>query len=290
MKNLEKIMMMIFILLLITSMNNCTSTTTDDETIEDAQNTISGIVSKGPINGGTVSVYKLNENASRGELLGTTVSAADGSYSIATQYEGAIEVVVTGGTYSDEATGQTITLQAGYEMKAFIAQVSTQTKASVTALTTIAAENAYAYAYANTNSLSLAISDANAKVATAFGLEGTDITEVEPTDLTSAEAKGNTFQHAEKYGAVLAALSQYAEDTGQSAEDVPALIAIMAEDFQDGVFDNKNAQGLAIESTIALTAEECIPNMNTYMNSFMGSTENKSGFSVKNMNDFNNSL
>ena len=269
MKTNNKKLLLVAAMLLAVFSINCANEETSDDT---SGYSISGIVSKGPVDNSIVKVYKLNTDASRGELLGSTTTAADGSYSLAIQYNGAVEIAASGGSYSDEATGLQVTLQAGYEMKTYMASVSKQTKAAVTALTTIAA--AHAYANAGTN-LSTAISDASTQVANQFGLSGADITKEQPTDLTvdSGLALGYTYRHAEKYGAVLAAFSQYAEDTAVSETEVPLLIENMAEDFSDdGVMNNSASLHI-----ITLQSQECATNMNTYMNSFMTSTENQSG-------------
>ncbi|MDH5721480.1 MAG: hypothetical protein OEZ13_12815 [Spirochaetia bacterium] len=256
-------------------MFNCANQNSEENLNQETDNVISGVVSKGPVSNSVVTAYKLNTDASRGDLLGSTTTAADGSYSLSTQYDGAVEIVATGGSYSDEATGIQVTLQAGYEMKTYMASVTKQTKAAVTALTTIAAAHAYANAGAN---LSTAISNANNQVATQFGLSGADITKDQPTDLTVNQglANGYTYSHAEKYGAVLAAFSQYAETTMVSETQVPLLIQNMAEDFSDGSFDGlKN--GSALTNSITLQTQTCAANMNTYMYNFMNSPENNSG-------------
>jgi len=45
--------------------------------------TVDGVASKGPISGGTVKVYALNADGSKGSQIGTTTTTkADGSYSV----------------------------------------------------------------------------------------------------------------------------------------------------------------------------------------------------------------
>src|SRR5690349_13975289 len=68
---------------------------------------VTGVASKGPISGGTVEVFRIISGA-RQSSLGTTTTAADGSYTFglpAGVTKGSLLVKVTGGTYTDEATG-----------------------------------------------------------------------------------------------------------------------------------------------------------------------------------------
>ena len=72
--------------------------------------TVSGVASKGPIEGGTVSAYKIVNGQKEG-LLGTAISSKDGSYSIDIgSYTGPVLIEITGGTYKDEASGNDIDL------------------------------------------------------------------------------------------------------------------------------------------------------------------------------------
>ncbi|MBC7381168.1 MAG: hypothetical protein H7346_27535 [Burkholderiaceae bacterium] len=73
-----------------------------------ASTTITGAAVKGPVNGATVNVYRIDAGGVKGALLATTTTGAGGSYSVTlTGYTGDVLIEVTGGTYTDEATGAT---------------------------------------------------------------------------------------------------------------------------------------------------------------------------------------
>jgi len=72
------------------------------------ESTISGTATKGPLGNATVVVYQLNSDGSRGEVLATASTASDGSFTASGNISGPVAVVVTGGSYIDEATGQTV--------------------------------------------------------------------------------------------------------------------------------------------------------------------------------------
>ena len=73
-----------------------------------AATTISGSAVKGPVSGATVTV----KNATTGATVGTTTTTATGAYTLSVPYTGDAIVEVSGGTYTDEATGATTTLSS----------------------------------------------------------------------------------------------------------------------------------------------------------------------------------
>ncbi len=171
---------------------------------------LAGVATKGPIDAGTITVYSLNSDGSRGSVLATATTGTDGAFSVDIgSYTGAVAVVVSGGSYVDEATGETVVLEAGEELETLLAEAAEGTSVGVTALTTIAAARA---AQDAAGGLETAIANANKDVADAFGLNGVDIASVIPSDL-SGDASGDE-EAAQQYGAVQAGLCQVAETHG----------------------------------------------------------------------------
>ncbi|HNQ36132.1 MAG TPA: hypothetical protein PKN80_08740, partial [bacterium] len=96
-----------------------------------------GLASKGPIEGGTVSIYALDAAGNQGALLGTAITDDDGSYSIDIGgYQGNVLVQVTGGTYLDEATNLPVAF-AG-TLRAALTNVTGTVSVAVTPLTELA--------------------------------------------------------------------------------------------------------------------------------------------------------
>src|SRR6516165_1975831 len=80
--------------------------------------TVSGVASKGLIKNGTVKVYSATSNATKGALLATAATDSSGHYSAeVTNYAGPIIVEATG-SYLDEATGQTRTIDSTAPLRA----------------------------------------------------------------------------------------------------------------------------------------------------------------------------
>lgn len=237
---------------------------------------LSGTAAKGPVDGATVTVYALNTDGSRGAEIATATTGTDGSYTVDLgEYDGAVAIVVTGGSYTDEATGETVTLGTGDELETLLAAVTSGENVAVTALTTIAAARAAENASAG---LATAIEAANDEVEAAFGLADVDIASVIPSDLSDAESSGDS-EAQQAYGAVMSGLSQLAETGGLAAADVLTIISDMAADYEDGEFDGIDAAGDPLNSALAITPEAALTGLETAMQAFMISPENLSGLS-----------
>lgn len=127
--------------------------------------TLRGAALLGPVAGATVTVYALLADGTRGAVLGTTTTDAAGNYSLKITYVGGpVEVVITGGTYVDEATGKTVTNDT--ELLARLASVDTKVAgtAVASAMSTIAARNS--------DGTPEKITAANRAVAAAFNIPG----------------------------------------------------------------------------------------------------------------------
>lgn len=163
--------------------------------------TVSGVASKGPIRGGTVEVFAVKADGSRGDLLGTATTNTDtGRYEISgLQYNGNIIVIVSGGDYVDEATGDT---KANTVLKAALPSATGSVSVAVTPLTDVA----FKQMSSSTGGFTTAnITTSNAVVSTAFGV---DIIGTQPADVTDTSSVAGANQAAIDYGVALAAISQ----------------------------------------------------------------------------------
>lgn len=156
----------------------------------DSASTITGTASKGPVDSATVTAYALNSDGSRGQYLGMTTTDAAGDFSLEVEHDGPASLVVTGGTYADEASGQAMSLGQGVELETFLASVKESGRIGVTALTTIAASRAATNASAG---LADAIASANMEVSVNFGLEGAEISMVPEHVLVMIAEMGKEF-------------------------------------------------------------------------------------------------
>jgi len=171
--------------------------------------TISGVASKGLIKNGTnnVKIYALNSDGTKGTLLKTASTGANGEYSADLgSYSGPVLVEVSG-TYTDEATGQPVTISADKPLRAACDDVTGSVAVAVTPLTELAVEKAGS-ALTKDN-----IKSANAQVSTLFNL---DIIATKPVD-AEATALSSASQAQKNYTLALAAISQMANSSSPDA-------------------------------------------------------------------------
>jgi hypothetical protein len=162
-----------------------------------ASTTISGSAVKGPVGGATVTARAV----SGGTLLGTTTTSPNGTYSLTISYNGDVVIEVSGGSYIDEATGLSTSLN---QLKAVIKANGGMQTVHVTPLTYIA----YGYSGVTSAGFNTALTN----LATQFGLGSTNL-------LTTLPAVSGTVND---YGRVLRAMSQYVQS--QSLANFEAFI------------------------------------------------------------------
>jgi hypothetical protein len=180
---------------------------------------VTGFLSKGPVTGASCEAFSVSGGA-KGTSLGEIKSTAAGSVNFGSlNYTGTALIECSGGSYTDEATGTTITPAPAMNAVVNMAPGGNYVISPLTQL---------AYSMAGSN-LQDAIDTHNADVADQFGLDGVDITSQVPTDLNTTAA-GNDA--AGKYGLVLAAISQMdATDTGK---DIAGIMTDLQTDMADG--------------------------------------------------------
>ncbi len=221
-----------------------TSSTPTDTT---TGTTISGVASKGLIFGGTIEIYEITRNGEKGELLGSTDTDNEGRYSLLIDFEGPVLVEVSGGTYTDEATGQTLTLAE--PLRAALPFVTTDIEVAVTPVTELAVR----IASSTGNMDATKIQEANDLLSQ---LVGEDIVSTLPADCDDSSAFGSADADAQNYALFLAALSQMSETSGQKLSEV---LEAIEEDLEDMQMDQTSGDLL------------------TALNDFLASENNQTG-------------
>lgn len=187
-----------------------------------ATTVVSGVAAKGPIRTGTVKVFAIvNGIEDRSAPLGQGQTDGNGNYSVdVDSYTGPILVEVSGGSYTDEVSGATVTLNAPLRAIISAAATGSQTVA-ITPLT----ELAYKKALGGGLLTAASIDDANATIAAFFKL--TDIIRSTP---------GSADDNQKKYAFVLGSFAQLANDNknaGESLDDAQArLITQMGDEIR----------------------------------------------------------
>jgi len=181
---------------------------------------IKGTVSKGPIRNGTVRIYALNADGSKGVLLKETATDNNAGYSAdISPYTGAV-LVEASGSYTDEATGLPMTISANAPLRAALPSISGTVTTAVTPLTELAVRQAPALTPAN-------ITAANKKVSDVFKFDVIATQPVAPT--AAAFTGGTTTQTQIDYTLALATISQMA-----NGAEVASVVNSLSSDLGSG--------------------------------------------------------
>ena len=186
--------------------------------------TISGVAAKGPLNGADVTVYAVKADGTFDRTLGnvgTGKTSADGtgkySITLTSAPAGPVVVEITGGTYTDEASG-TENVKLTAPIRAVVPAVVDGDKIAVTPFTELAFKKAAWSSGSAGNVITLtktAIDDANASITKSFGL-GNIITTI-PFDPADAAAASGTTADQKKNSAALGTISQMTVDSATAS-------------------------------------------------------------------------
>lgn len=175
----------------------------------DTTTTVSGVVSKSQVSGATITIYAIRSGAvDRSAALGSFgPTLATGAYSINIgNYTGPILVEARGGTYLDEASGNTLDISGlANGLRAVKANAAGSVSVALTPLTEMAASDILAAPSIDEPT----ISRHNTEIANLFGVS--DIIGVLPVN--AAATPGSATQAQIAYGLALATISQYIQQT-----------------------------------------------------------------------------
>jgi hypothetical protein len=213
-----------------------------DTPATDTSYTVSGVVSKGLIRNGSVSLYALDaDGAKKTPALATTTTDSVGTYTVEIDHSGPLLVEVSGGTYTDEATASELSLTD--VLRAAMPDVSASTQIAISPLTELAVRRAEV----GGNLLIGHISAANALVSQ---LVDCDITTTLPLDPQDGQTFADGSTGEQNYTLMLAALSQMATGTGYT--DIDTVLGAIDADLDDSVLDDTGpALSQALDDFIA---------------------------------------
>jgi hypothetical protein len=257
--------------------------------------TMAGTAFMGSMSSGTVTAYAVS-NGTMGPQIGVSSVDASGSFSIPLgAYAGTVMLQMTGGSFMDEATGTTMTMQAGDVMTSCVPSVAagaTTTGVHVTPLTSMAQARAQNMAGGMT---AANVGAANTAVGNYFMVG--DILMNTPMDPAMAGSGTSATQDMKNYGMSIAAMSQYARTVGMTASS-SGMVTAMMKDASDGTMNGMmgstsitmggmtggGMMGGKMQSTAGTTG------LATAMSAFVGSTMNKSGVPMAEMQTLANRL
>lgn len=173
-----------------------------------------GTVTDAVISGGTLKVYKFDDGV-QGELIGETITDNDGDFVIDgfTSQDRPIVIEVTGGRYTEEASGVSVDLIQGQKLRAYMFyEQGSQITLQVTPFTHLATCLADSKIRTGVN-----VNNAITESTSVFsGLVGVDILGTKPFDITDPNNANFEVTDSLRYGAVLAAISSFTAEVSES--------------------------------------------------------------------------
>lgn len=246
---------------------------------------VDGVAIKGPVGNATVSAFGITGGQVSAQI-GTTTTDANGNFSMAIgAYTGPVMLQVSGGSYTDEATGTSMAMAQGDIMTATLPTVVAGARTGGVQITPVTAM-AQTMAQHMTGGMTTAnITAANTAMGNYFSVS--DVLHVQPMNPLVAGSGAGASQDAQNYGMTLAAMSQYAKTVGLGSSS--AMVTAMMNDATDGSFDGK-AGGIAVQmggmmggGTVMMPSTAGTSGLGTAMNAFMNSPQNKSGVMTANL-------
>jgi hypothetical protein len=254
---------------------------------------ITGMAVKGPVSGATVTAFAIN-NGVMGAQIGNGTTDAQGNFTVSIgAYSGPVILRMNGGTYMDEATGTSMTMQSGDIMTSVMPHAiagAVMSGVQITPLTSMAQMRA--------QSMSGGMTPANitaANTATGNYFSVGDILYTHPMNpLTPGSGTGAT-QDMRNYGMVLAAMSKYAQTIGMPISS--GMVTVMMNDAADGVMNGMmgNTQIMmggmgGMMGNNPLSANAGTSGLANAMTTFIGSAMNRSGLTVTDMQSLLNKM
>lgn len=246
---------------------------------------VSGSVTKGPVSGAVVTAYGIT-GGQIGSQVGTTTTDASGNFTMNIgAYSGPLMMKVAGGSYTDEATGQMMSMAVGDVMTAMLPSVNAGSSAGGVQITPLTAM-AQAMAQQMSGGMTAAnITAANQAMGSYFGVS--DILHVQPMNVLSPGSATGANQDSRNYGMTLAAMSQYAKTLGMATSS--SLVTSMMGDASDGVMDGRQG-GTPVSMSmggmmgnVMMSASAGTSGLATAMGSMVSSSANRSGVTAADM-------
>ena len=257
--------------------------------------TINGAVVKGPVNGGMVTAYAVN-NGTRGAQLGIASTNAQGNFSMVIgDYSGPVMLSMNGGTYTDEATGAMMTMAGNDVMTAVIPSISSGAAVTGIQMTPLTAMAQTMAGNMSGGMTTTNISAANTSLGHYFMVN--DILYTTPMNTNIPGSGAGATQDMRNYGMAIAAMSEYAKTLGMTSSS--GMVTAMMSDASDGVMNGMmgGSRPITMGGGTNMMGGGTMMQSNTgasgltgAMTSFMNSAMNKSGLTTADMQTLMNQL
>jgi hypothetical protein len=234
---------------------------------------------------GTVAAYAVN-NGTMGGQIASAAADAQGNFTMSLgTYAGVVMLRMSAGTYTDEATGNTMSMGSSDAMTAVMPTVSSGSNVTgmmITPLTSMAQSRAQAM---TGGMVDANITAANTAVGNYFLCS--DILHTQPMNPTVAGSGSTATPGQGNCGIAIAAMSQYARSQGMTVSS--AFVTDMMNDASDGTMNgmmgsSQISMGGGMMGGSMMQSSAGTTGLATAMTDFMVSTMNRSGLTAADMN------
>jgi hypothetical protein len=255
---------------------------------------LDGTVTDAVITNGTLRVFKFDDGK-QGEFIAETVTDGNGDFEIAdfTSQDRPIVIEVSGGRYTEEASGVSVDLLDGQVLRAYMFyEQGSAITLQVTPFTHMASCLADYKISAGVN-VNNAITEATSVFS---GLAGVDILGTKPLDITDPNNANFEVTDNLRYGAVLAAISSFTAEVSETNGVTPhrfnqnsSIYAtqVLCQDIAaDGVFNglgfinNGNSVGQLSLGSVPLDVDTLRSKVAQHILSIISSDRNQTGLGV----------
>ncbi len=217
---------------------------------------------KGPVTDASCELFRVDDSGNRGSSLGLAENSVDGlvEFENPVTYTGTVLIECRGGTYMDEATGNSLNAP---NTRA-VANLNGNKSFVVSPLTELAVQLAEAE-----GSLETALTTFNSQIAELFGIDG-DITEILPVD-SLADIGG-----PEAPGQYLLALTLVSQMHANADSSLALLVSNLASDLMDSRLGSASAnalmtalEDLGLDDSESLTVVTLFQSLETALTNYM---------------------
>ncbi len=257
-----------------------------------AAGNISGVAIKGPVVAGVVKILKMSATMERGDELASGTTDAAGAFSLPLPiYNGPLLVVVSSGTYTEEAIGLGVKLD-GHELTALIPDYKGGAKLEgvrATPISTLAVAFTSFHVAHDSKPVVDAYNEAILHLHKQFG--DIDWTAVSPADMSVAGV--TNLSPEAKAGLVLSGLSWeskvQAETSGVTAGlslNAATLMSALIKDARDGTLDGKAGTDFIKQGSVTLTGSATRVDLVQGITGFVNSPRNASSLTLADIAGF----
>ncbi len=221
------------------------------------QSNLQGLAYKGPVAQGTLKVYILNQDGTRTTTpIASAITDENGRYQLQVPIlvDTPVDIVLTGGSYVDEATGNVVSLRPQDQLEAYTnVPANGILTAQVTPLTTLAAALSRRLRSVDGQSLSVSMTNATSEISYLFAVD--NILTVSPPPISQVAISAPAQRD---YAFYLAGFSQLAKNNSISVFDI---ISGMADDLESNGILNDTVHIIS-PADLAHATEQFIQGLN----------------------------